>query len=61
MSNSSEEQLVIKTQEIHEEHIIVRFDFPKTQRAPQIGALILRQLGFDVVAIIGMNPNEAQA
>jgi len=32
MSDSSEEQLVIETWEIQEEHIIVSFDFPKSQR-----------------------------
>jgi hypothetical protein len=61
MFDFSEEQLDAETQEIQEEHIIVRFDFPKTQKAPQIGALILCQLGFGVVAIIGVNFNEAQA
>jgi hypothetical protein len=34
MFDSSEEQLVAETHEIHEEHIIVRFDVLKTQGAP---------------------------
>ncbi len=61
MTDSNEEQLIVETQEIHEEHIIIRFDVPKTQGAPQIVALILHQYRFDVVTIIGMSPNEAQA
>jgi hypothetical protein len=59
MSNTNEEQFVAESQEIQEEHIIVRFDFPKIQKAPRIGALIMCQLGFGVVAIIGMSPDEA--
>ncbi len=35
MSDSTEGQLVAQTQEIHEKYIIVRFDFPITQGAPQ--------------------------
>jgi hypothetical protein len=61
MFDSSEKQLDVEIHEIQEEHVIVRFDFPRTQEAPRIGALILRQLGFGVVAIIGVSPNEAQA
>jgi hypothetical protein len=57
--NSNEEQLVVETQEIQEEHIIVSFDFPKTQGTPWTRALILRQLGFGVVAIIQMSHDEA--
>jgi hypothetical protein len=34
MLNSNEEQLVVETQEIQEEHITVSFDFPKTQGTP---------------------------
>jgi hypothetical protein len=54
MSNSNEEQLVAKTQ-----HIIVRFDVP--QKTPQTRMLILCQLGFNVVTIIGVNLDETQA
>jgi hypothetical protein len=60
MSNSNKEQLVTDAQEIQEEHITVSFVFPKTQRTPQTGTLILRQFGFGVVAIIKVSPNEAQ-
>jgi hypothetical protein len=41
MSNFNEEQLVVETQDIHEEKITVRFYVPKTLGAPWIGALIL--------------------
>jgi hypothetical protein len=34
MLKSSDEQVVIETQEIHEEHIIARFDFLKRLRVP---------------------------
>jgi hypothetical protein len=61
MSNSSEKQLVVDTLEFHEEHIIVRFDVPKIQGAPWTGMLILRQLGFNVVTIIKVSLDEAQA
>jgi hypothetical protein len=61
MSNTSDEQFVIESQEILEEQIIVKFDFPRIKIAPRIGALILCQLGFGVVAIVGVSSNEAQA
>jgi hypothetical protein len=35
MSDSNEEQFVVESHEIHEEQIIVRFDFSKTQGAPR--------------------------
>jgi hypothetical protein len=34
MSDTSDELFVAKSQEIQEEHITVRFDFPKIQVAP---------------------------
>jgi len=61
MSDLNERQLVAKIQEIHEEQITIRFDIPKMQWPPQTGVLILRQLGFNVITIIGMNLDEAQA
>jgi hypothetical protein len=60
MLNSNDEKLVPKTQEIHEEQIVASFDFPKRLGSPQIGALILLQLGFGVVIIININRNETQ-
>jgi hypothetical protein len=61
MSNTSDKQFVTKSQEILEEQIIIRFYFPRIKIAPRVGALILRQLGFGVVAIVGVSSNEAQA
>jgi hypothetical protein len=34
MSKSNDEQVVVEMQEIHEEQIIARFDFPKRLEAP---------------------------
>jgi hypothetical protein len=34
MLKSNDEQVVIEMQEIHEEHIIARFDFPKRLGVP---------------------------
>jgi hypothetical protein len=61
MSNSNEEQLVAETQEIQEEQVTIRFDFPRIQGTPRTRALILHQLGFGVVTILGMSPDETQA
>jgi hypothetical protein len=47
------------TQEICEQHLIRRFDFFTVQNEPQRGAVILRFLGFGVVKLIGIDPNEA--
>jgi hypothetical protein len=60
MLKSSDEELVAKTQEIHEEQIVASFDFPRRLEAPQIEALILLQLGFGVGTIININHNETQ-
>jgi hypothetical protein len=60
MFDINDEQFVIKSQEIQEEQITVRFYFPKIQVAPRIGALILCQLGFGVVAIVGVSLDKAQ-
>jgi len=61
MFDTNNEQFVAKNQEAQEEHIIVGFDFPKTQTTPQIGALILHQLGFGVVTIVEVSPDKTQA
>jgi hypothetical protein len=60
MFDTNNKQFVAKSQEAQEEHIIVGFDFPKTQITPQIGALILYQLGFGVVAIVEVSFDKAQ-
>ncbi len=60
MFDTSDKQFVEESQEIQEEQITIRFDFPRIQVAPRIGTLILRQLGFGVVVIVGVNPDETQ-
>jgi hypothetical protein len=48
------------TQEIHEQQLVVEFDYPRRQDGLQIGPLILRLLGFSVVILVDINPNEVQ-
>jgi hypothetical protein len=60
MSKSNEKELVVETQEVHEGHIVIRFNFPKTLKAPPVGALILCQARFGIVTIIDMNFDETQ-
>jgi hypothetical protein len=35
------------------------FDYPRRQDETQIGALILHLLGFGIMILMGINPNEA--
>jgi hypothetical protein len=48
------------TQEIHEQQLVGRFDFLTVQNGPQRGAVILRFLGFGVVRLVGIDPDEAR-
>jgi hypothetical protein len=48
------------TQEVREQQIIGRFDFYTVQNGPQRGAVILRFLGFGVVSIVGIDPDQAR-
>jgi hypothetical protein len=48
------------TQEIREQRIVIRFDYPRGQDGPHIGAVILRFLGFGVVTVIGIDLDEAR-
>jgi len=62
MSSSSadevgEEEL---TQEIHEQRIVNRFDYLTRQDGPQRGVVVLRFLGFGVVTLVGIDPDEAR-
>jgi hypothetical protein len=45
------------TQEVHEQ-LVIRFDHPRRQDGPQIGVVILCLLGFGIVMLISINPNE---
>jgi hypothetical protein len=47
------------TQEIREQRIVNRFDFLTRQTGPQRGAVVLRFLGFGVVTLVGIDPDEA--
>jgi hypothetical protein len=62
MSSSSTNEIVVDevTQEIWEHKIIIRFDYPRRQDGPQIGAVILCSLGFGVVTFVGIDRDEAQ-
>jgi hypothetical protein len=62
MSSSSAEEVHVEevTQEIREQRIIIRFDYLRGQDGPQRGAVILRFLGFGVVTLIGIDPDEAR-
>ncbi len=48
------------TQEIREQQLVGRFDFIIVQNGPQKGAVILRFLGFGVVRLAGIDPDEAR-
>ncbi len=47
-------------QENRELNLIRRFDFWAIQDGPQRGAVILRFLGFGVVRLVGINPDQAR-
>jgi hypothetical protein len=59
-SNADEGGVEELTQEIHEQQIVNRFDFLTGQNGPQRGAIILRFLGFGIVTLVGIDPNEAR-
>jgi len=48
------------TQEVREQQLVSRFDFCTVQNGPQRGAVILRFLGFGVVSITGIDPDQAR-
>jgi hypothetical protein len=62
MSSSSGEEVHVEevTQEVREQQLVNRFDFYTVQNGPQRGAVILRFLGFGVVSIVGIDPNQAR-
>jgi hypothetical protein len=62
MNSSSAEEVPIEevTQEIREQRIIIRFNYLRGQDGPQRGAVILRFLGFGVVTLVGIDPEEAR-
>ncbi len=62
MSSSSDEGVHVEpvTQEIYELNLVNRFDFFTVRNGPQRGAVILRFLGFGVVQLVGIDPDEAR-
>jgi hypothetical protein len=62
MSSSSGEEAPEEklTHEIRERQLVNRFDFLTGQNGPQRGAVVLRFLGFGVVTIMGIDPEQAQ-
>jgi hypothetical protein len=62
MSSSSEEEVAVEevTQEIHEQQLVNIFDFFTVQNGPQRGAVILCLLGFGVVRLVGIDPDEVR-
>jgi hypothetical protein len=62
MSSSSGEDVPVEilTQETRELQLVGRFDFFTVQNGPQRGAVILRFLGFGVVRVVGIDPDEAR-
>ncbi len=61
LSGANDIEVEELTQEIHEQRIISRFDFYTTRRVlPPRGAVVLRFLGFGVITIVGIDPDEAR-
>jgi hypothetical protein len=62
MSSSSGEDVPVEilTQETQELQLVGRFDFFTVQNGPQRGTVILRFLGFGVVRVVGIDPDEAR-
>jgi hypothetical protein len=62
MSSSSADEIGVEelTQEIREQQIVIRFDYPRGQDGPQRGVVVLRFLGFGVVTLVGIDPDEAR-
>jgi hypothetical protein len=62
MSSSGADEVVEKQlmQDVHEQRIISRFDYLTIQGRPQIGAVVLRFLGFGVITLVGIDPEEAR-
>ncbi len=58
-SNANEVDTNEVMHEIHQQLIVIRFDYPRGQDGPQIGAIILGFLGFGIAIVVGIDPNEA--
>jgi len=62
MSSPSGEEIPeeLLTQENRELNLVRRFDFWTIQNGPQRGAVILRFLGFGIVRIVDIDPDQAR-
>jgi hypothetical protein len=62
MSSSSADEVGVEelTQKIREQRIVIRSDYPRRQDGPQCGAVVLRFLGFGVVTVVEIDPDEAR-
>jgi hypothetical protein len=62
MSSSSADEIPVEalTQVTCEQRIILSFDFYTNQGGPPRGAVVLRFMGFGVITIIGIDPEEAR-
>ncbi len=62
MSAPSNEEVPVElvTQENHKLNLVRRFDFYTSQDGPQRGSMVLCFLGFGVVRLVGINPDEAR-
>jgi hypothetical protein len=47
-------------QEIHETQLVNRFDFFTIHNGPQRGGVILRFMGFGVMRLVGIDPDETR-
>ncbi len=60
MSSSNNEEIPVGlAQEIRESRIVRRFDFSTVPKGPHQGAVIMRALGFGVVRLVGIDPDQA--
>jgi hypothetical protein len=61
MSSSSDEDIPREfLQEIREQRITRRFDFGIVPYGPQRGAVVLRVLGFGVIRLVGIEPDQTR-
>jgi hypothetical protein len=62
MSSSSVDEIPVEelTQDMREQRIIANFDYYTTQSEPPRGSTILRVVGFGVITIVGIDPEQAR-
>jgi hypothetical protein len=63
MSSTGADDIEVEelVQEIHEQGIVRRFDFYTTRGVvPPRGAVVLHSLGFGVITIVGIDPDQAR-